>query len=458
MMRRYLVVADETVGGKPLLDEIDARRKKGESRFVVLVPASVPREGLTWTEAEARGLAEDRLGRVLNHLRERGVEGEGHVADADPFQAIQDTLRKEKFDEVVLSAPSKRSGWLKPNLPGKIQAAFGLRVSYVPGEREGAVRETALMRTPLLAGLPNRQLRSLAKRTMVEGFRPGTTIVEEGSDESDLYVILDGRVRVTVAGRTVEYLSVGELFGEISLLAPGPRMAAVIAESPARCLILSGRDLRAAMASDARLAAKMLEAAGGRLRDISRNFRDAMLSLVLEGDLLEQLSEAAHETYRADELAKGKSGSNLVPYEDLPEEIKEQNRDLVREIPKKLAVAGYVLRTLAAGESPVDLSTEEVELLAEREHDRWVRLKLAQGWSFASSRDDDARRHPSLVPWRELTQEERQRRYGMEGESRVGPGALSEEEKDKDRVLMRRIGSLLAGIGYSAAKVGRPVE
>jgi CRP-like cAMP-binding protein len=314
------------------------------------------------------------------------------------------------------------------------------------------------MRTPLLAGLPTRQLRSLAKRTMVESFRPGTTIVEEGSDESDLYVILDGRARVTVAGKTVDYLSVGEFFGEISLLARGPRMAAVIAESPTRCLSLFGRDLRQAMASDAKLASKLLEAAGSRMRDLSRNFRDAMLSLALEGDLLEQLSEAAHEAYRREEVAKGKSGANVVSYGELPEEIKEQNRDFVREIPKKLAAAGYVLRKLAAGESPAELSEREVELLAEREHDRWVRLKLAQGWSFASSRDDGARRHPSLVPWRELKTEERQSLYGMDGASRVGPGVLPDEEKEKDRVLMRKIGSMLAGIGFTATKVERAVE
>jgi CRP-like cAMP-binding protein len=271
----------------------------------VLVPASIPREGLTWTESEARGLAEDRLERVLNHLHELGVQGAGKVADADPFLAIQDTLREEKFDEVILSAPSKRSGWMKPDLPRKVGNAFGLPVTYVAGEREDAVREAALMRAPLFAGLWKRHMRGLAKLTMVESYRPGTTIVEEGSTGSDLYVILDGRVKVVVGGRTVEYLSVGEVFGEISLLAAGPRIASVIAEAPTRCLTLFGRDLHAAMARDARLAANVLEAAGGRLRELSRSFRDAMSGLVLEGELLEQLAEAAHVEYAADELAKG---------------------------------------------------------------------------------------------------------------------------------------------------------
>lgn len=485
-MRGYLVVADETVGGQPLLDEVSARHKRGSSRFVVLVPASVPREGLTWTESEARGLAQDRLDRVLNRFRHLGVEAAGRVADADPFLAIQDAWREDRFDEIILSAPSTRSGWMKPDLPGKIKSAFRARVTFVRGELERAARETALMRTPLLGGLPKRHVRDLAKLTMVEGYREGTTIVEAGSSGSDLYVILDGRVKVILGDRTVDHLSVGEIFGEISLLAPGPRTATVTAEAPTRCLVLFGRDLRAAIAHDAQLAARVLEAAGARLRDLSRNFFDVMQSLVLDGQILEGLAEAAHVEYCADELAKGttwgeptdeyllrherlapfaghkrdpaRAGRNLVAYETLPEDIKEQDRDLVRDIPDKLAAAAYVMRRLRPGERPAQFSDEEIELLAEREHDRWVRLKLAQSWSFASSRDDDARRHPDLVPWREISSEERVSRYGTEGALRVGPGVLPEEEKEKDRALTRTIGSILARTGYAGAKVSGPVE
>jgi len=270
------------------------------------------------------------------------------------------------------------------------------------------------------------------------------------------------------------------------MLAPGPRTASVIAEAPTRCLRLPGEDIRAAMAGDAELTQNMLEAAGGRLREMSGSIRDALMSLVLEGDLLERLAEAAHVEYCAAELANGsawgedgdeyllrheplapyagrkrdpaRTSPNLVAYDKLPEHIKEQNRDLVRDIPKKLAAAGYVMRQPGAEASPSRFSDGEIELLAEREHDRWVRLKLAQGWSFASRREEERRRHPDLVPWRELTSDERQRRYGMDGASRVGPGLLPEPEKEKDRALIRKIDSILAGIGYTPAKVGRPVE
>jgi hypothetical protein len=321
---------------------------------------------------------------------------------------------------------------------------------------------------------------------MIHSYREGTTIVEEGSEDSDLYVILDGRVSVTAAGKTVDRLSVGEIFGEIALLSTGQRTASITAEAPTRCLRLSGKDLRAAMSKEAKLSAMILEAAGARMQEIRRNLQDAIQGLVLDGELLERLSEAVHVQYCADELAKGltwggasdeylrgnealaayagrkrdpkRTAPNLVAYEDLSEDVKEQNRDLVREIPKKLAAAGYVMRRLAAGESSSELSEEEIELFAEREHDRWVRLKLAQGWSFASARKEKARQHPGLVPWRELKKEDRQSRYGLDGASRLGPGVLPEDEKQKDRALVRRIGTILAQAGFTAAKVGRSVE
>jgi hypothetical protein len=148
----------------------------------------------------------------------------------------------------------------------------------------------------------------------------------------------------------------------------------------------------------------------------------------------------------------------LVAYENLAEEMKEQNRDLVQDIPNKLAAAGYVLTRSDGEGSPEGLSEEEVELLAEQEHERWVILKLAQGWSFGATRDDAARSHPDIVPWRDVGPEERQQRYGMDGASRVGPGTLAEEEKEKDRALVRKIGTIVTATGYSITKVEPPVD
>jgi len=485
-MGRYLVVANETLGGQRLLDELSARHDRGSSRFLLVVPAGAPSEGWVWSEAEAESLARDRLERVLRDLRLRGIEGTGRVGDADPFLAIQDALGEERFDEIILSSSSPRSsGWFKPGLEDRVRKSFGLPVTYIAGEPDRAVRETALLRSPLFSGLPKRHLRALAKLSTIQNYREGTPIVKENAQGSDVYAILDGRLKVVREGHTLAHLTPGDVFGEISLLAPAPRTDAIIAEGPTRCLQLSGEDVRGATGRDPELAAAFLQTAGNRLRQLSRNFDDLVRSLNLEGDVLERLAETAHVAYCADELAKGMSwgettdeylvrheslatfagrkrdpartGPTLVAYENLPEEIKEQNRDLVQDIPNKLAAAGYVLRR-AEGEGREGFSEEEVELLAEQEHERWVLLKLAQGWSFAPTRDDDTRRHTDIVPWRDLGPEGRQQRYGMDGASRVGPGTLREESKERDRALVRKVGTILTATGYSIAKVEPPVD
>jgi hypothetical protein len=48
-----------------------------------------------------------------------------------------------------------------------------------------------------------------------------------------------------------------------------------------------------------------------------------------------------------------------------------------------------------------------VERLAEHVHDLWAEARLAEGWTYGARRDDVAKTHPGLVPYAELTEEEK---------------------------------------------------
>lgn len=48
------------------------------------------------------------------------------------------------------------------------------------------------------------------------------------------------------------------------------------------------------------------------------------------------------------------------------------------------------------------------EKLAENVHDEWASQRLAQGWTWGPHRDDAAKRHPGLVPYAELPEEEKE--------------------------------------------------
>lgn len=69
--------------------------------------------------------------------------------------------------------------------------------------------------------------------------------------------------------------------------------------------------------------------------------------------------------------------------------------------------------------SSVQLSDDLLELtehLAENAHDNWAMLRVNQGWTWGSKRDDDAKKHPDLIPYGELPDSEKEydRKSAME--------------------------------------------
>ena len=134
-MRRYLVVANQTLGGGHLLSLVRELAEK-PSTFHVVVPATPPADHL-WTEAEASALARRRLEIALERFRQLGIEVTGEVGDGRPLQAIDDVLAREPFDEIVLSTlPPRLSRWLRLDLIHRVEAAYELPVRHVIAPRE----------------------------------------------------------------------------------------------------------------------------------------------------------------------------------------------------------------------------------------------------------------------------------------------------------------------------------
>src|SRR5438105_3383296 len=102
-MKDYLVVANQTLLGDHLLDEVRRRvALDPDSRFHVVVPASHPRRTWTWTEAHDRSAARNRLTLALIGLRTKGAVAEGTIGDASPIESIADHVRRHPVDEIIL--------------------------------------------------------------------------------------------------------------------------------------------------------------------------------------------------------------------------------------------------------------------------------------------------------------------------------------------------------------------
>lgn len=131
-MSHYLVVANQTATGPSLLRVVSELAESSDTTFRLVVPATSPKDHLTWTEGTAYGLAHRRLLEGLDVLRSAGAQAEGWVGDADPYTAITDALRNERFDEVILSTfPLGLSRWLHMDVASRVEKNFGVHVRLV---------------------------------------------------------------------------------------------------------------------------------------------------------------------------------------------------------------------------------------------------------------------------------------------------------------------------------------
>jgi hypothetical protein len=125
---RTLVVANQTVGGEPLIRELKKLAEDAPHRFIVICPSSGD-----------EGQAATRLAQMLDRLEKEGLEAVGQITHPDPFTAIQNALQFYAPDEVVISTfEETRSGWLRNDLVGRVAAATNKPVHHVVSDSEPA--------------------------------------------------------------------------------------------------------------------------------------------------------------------------------------------------------------------------------------------------------------------------------------------------------------------------------
>jgi hypothetical protein len=131
--RRILVIANETVAGGALREEIKQRAEGYRERVLVVCPAlNAPLRHWVSDEDGARADAQKRLETSLSRLSEAGVEAQGEVGDGDPLQAIEDALRTFGADEVIISThPEGRSHWLERGVVSGARERFAVPITHV---------------------------------------------------------------------------------------------------------------------------------------------------------------------------------------------------------------------------------------------------------------------------------------------------------------------------------------
>jgi GABA permease len=154
VMRRYLVVANQTLQRAELRDELRKRTEAEPSWFYLLVPdtpaadypsvpavADVLQPGMTWWATDYRGPASDeaataqarqQLCQLLAELSALGIPAEGDLGSAHPLEAIEKALADHQFDEIIVATlPRRVSRWLRSDLPHQAGRRFNLPVTTI---------------------------------------------------------------------------------------------------------------------------------------------------------------------------------------------------------------------------------------------------------------------------------------------------------------------------------------
>jgi hypothetical protein len=142
-MATVLVVANETLGGRRLIDAVRARAERGDARFVVIAPQNQPRAGMVVYAESVRDAAQNRVDTTIAQLRDVGIEATGEVMDPDPYAAVTDAVREFNADEIIISThPETRSGWMRRDLVDRVRDATGLPVEHVIVDLDADRQET----------------------------------------------------------------------------------------------------------------------------------------------------------------------------------------------------------------------------------------------------------------------------------------------------------------------------
>lgn len=192
-MKTVLVVANETLGGRPLLDAMRTRAAAGDVRFVLCVPQTKPRAGLVIYADSVFDAAQARIDLTVQFLGGEGIQAVGEVGDPDPYTATMDAVFEHHPDEIIISTlPETRSGWLRRDLIDRVRDASRLPVEHVVADpdSEGLPYEVTLAVANRTAGGDEllETLKAKAERERAAGGRERLFLVvvpqEGGEGES----------------------------------------------------------------------------------------------------------------------------------------------------------------------------------------------------------------------------------------------------------------------------------
>jgi CRP/FNR family transcriptional regulator, cyclic AMP receptor protein len=140
------------------------------------------------------------------------------------------------------------------------------------GEQEERVERLVVLRkVPLFAQMNLEQLAAIDQRLEEVQYLAGEAVFHEGDLGAELYILLDGSVRVVKGAGSPQELLLTRLegvnyFGDMSILDDEPRSASVIVERNSRLLVLKGEQLKDLVEQMPEMAFEIIKVLTARIR------------------------------------------------------------------------------------------------------------------------------------------------------------------------------------------------
>ena len=136
--------------------------------------------------------------------------------------------------------------------------------------------------SPIFSDLNEFDRIQLEKKSNINIFEPGDTIIEQGDDSNTVYFLISGTVHVldySRSHRAVTYASLkdGEMFGEMAAIDGFPRSAWVCAISTCKVISLPGNTFINILKNNANISLKILAKLSSRLRLSDEKITDVSL-------------------------------------------------------------------------------------------------------------------------------------------------------------------------------------
>lgn len=195
-----------------------------------------------------------------------------------------------------------------------------------------------LKNIPLFSCLSESDLADIEKVAVRKTFPKNTILLSEGDSTDALYVICEGKVKVTIddnEGKEIilSMLGPGEYFGEMALLDDEPRSASITTKETTQMLIISKNDFMDILSSK--------QFAFNLLKDLTKRLREANKKI----ESLALLDVYGRVARILNQFAKSKEGKMVIEEKLTHQEIANMigsSREMVSLILKELSNGGYI--------------------------------------------------------------------------------------------------------------------